>query len=129
MDTFKLHYEILSICESLMSARRRIEKLTPEETEQAIELLKRLKEDLKSRNDSSEMNSEVDKSVDIKPERHGHWIRPSTAATRSYKWQCSECQGISHYVYNGGKRNKNCICKFKFCPNCGARMDGKDCEG
>lgn len=65
-------------------------------------------------------------SADVRPERHGYWIRPNAAQTRSYKWKCSECGEISCCVYNGGKYNKNCVCKFLYCPNCGAKMDGKD---
>lgn len=46
MDDFSIHHKILSICEDLMSVRRRIEKLTDAEKELAIALLERLKTDM-----------------------------------------------------------------------------------
>lgn len=50
MDDFAIHHKILSICEDLMSVRRRIEKLTPEETELAIALLEQLATDIENNN-------------------------------------------------------------------------------
>lgn len=77
--------------------------------------------------DTAGVLAEIDRqeTADVRPERHGYWIRP-TAQTRSYKWKCSECGEISCYVYNGGKYNKNCVCKFLYCPHCGEKMDGKE---
>ena len=54
MDNFSIHHKILSICEDLMSVRRRIEKLTPEETELAITILERLKADIENNNRPSQ---------------------------------------------------------------------------
>lgn len=42
MDSFDLHYKILSICEHLMQARRKIDSMTDEERKIAVSLLKRL---------------------------------------------------------------------------------------
>lgn len=52
MDEFATCHKILSICEDLMSARRRIEQLTPEETEYAVIILEKLLNDVKSNKDS-----------------------------------------------------------------------------
>ncbi|MEZ3452758.1 MAG: hypothetical protein K1W17_00100 [Oscillospiraceae bacterium] len=53
LDYFSLHHKILSICEDLMSVRRRIEKLTPAEMEYAITILERLKKDIENNNITS----------------------------------------------------------------------------
>lgn len=53
MDEFIIHHKILSICEDLMSVRRRIEKLTPAEIECAITILERLKKDIENNNITS----------------------------------------------------------------------------
>lgn len=63
---------------------------------------------------------------DVSPIVHGHWIRPIIAQERSYKWQCSVCGQIACCVFNGGKRSKKAVCKFAYCPNCGAKMDGEE---
>lgn len=48
MDEFILHHRILSICEDLMSARRKIEKLTPAEMDQAVSIMERLIADMEN---------------------------------------------------------------------------------
>ena len=50
-------------------------------------------------------------TVDAVPVRHGKWMLGVSL------WYCSECG--SSYSYGD----------YAFCPNCGARMDGKDGEG
>ena len=70
--------------------------------------------------------SEYTPAADVAPVRHGHWIRPDVPNTRSYKWQCSECGQIAYWLHYGNRGNKNIICKYSYCPNCGAKMDGKD---
>ncbi len=48
MDIFIIHHKILSICEDLMSARRKIEKLTPTEMDYAVSILERLLADMEN---------------------------------------------------------------------------------
>ena len=64
-------------------------------------------------------------TVDAKPVRHGYWID----AYKNYETaKCSEC-GCSYEVTFEG--NANAVLWdgfnefFKFCPNCGAKMDAK----
>lgn len=54
----------------------------------------------------------------IDPVKHGHWVRDGID-----KWRCSVCGIGNNYAYawsvNGGENLQD-----KYCPNCGARMDG-----
>ena len=57
-------------------------------------------------------------AADVAPVRHGCWERviPSKSAAKwSTKVSCSNC-------HNAG------YTRYKFCPNCGCRMDGGDDE-
>lgn len=54
-------------------------------------------------------------AADVAPVRHGHWFESSMSftdgLTRLYGYKCSECSGF-------------CVGESRYCPNCGARMDG-----
>lgn len=54
-------------------------------------------------------------AVDAEPVRHGRWIQVKTAPSYHY---CSYCKSTH-------KMSKSCnkYVLFKYCPNCGARMD------
>ena len=56
--------------------------------------------------------------ADVVPVRHGAWerhfSRPNVYA--DLYWHCSAC---------GGKKADSWADKFKYCPDCGARMDGE----
>ncbi len=54
MDEFIIHHKILSICEDLMSARRKIEKLNPAEMDYDISILERLLADMENNKHSSQ---------------------------------------------------------------------------
>jgi len=64
-------------------------------------------------------------AADVNPERHGRWSDEMVAVNEEavgyhnddvrFGFQCSECGGVLNY-------------KTKYCGNCGAKMDGKDCE-
>ena len=48
--------------------------------------------------------------------RHGHWIESKIPCER---YVCSECGGAAwYYDYKGD------VAKSRYCPNCGAKMDG-----
>ena len=51
-------------------------------------------------------------TADVEPVRHGPWINDIGYAG----WTCSECGD-----HEGNKTDK-------YCPNCGARMDGEEQE-
>jgi hypothetical protein len=62
-------------------------------------------------------------AVDAESVSHGRWIREDeTQALLSVMWHCSKCEiplemnGIYTPIGAG----------YKYCPNCGAKMDGKE---
>lgn len=48
-------------------------------------------------------------TVEVEPVKHGQWKRIESNGNQRY--QCSKCNGVVNYT-------------SKFCPHCGARMDG-----
>ena len=63
-------------------------------------------------------------AADVAPVRHGHWIGEgdgyADGALVYDVWHCSECD----YCIDDGTDNPDCLPKY--CPNCGAKMDGGD---
>ena len=58
-------------------------------------------------------------AADVAPVRHGRWKeRKSLHAEGGIVAKCSACQKDVQYLGN----------PLKFCPNCGAKMDGVDDE-
>ena len=54
-------------------------------------------------------------TADVAPVRHGRWIkRKSLHAESGIVAKCSDCQRDVQYLGN----------PLKYCPNCGAKMDG-----
>lgn len=64
-----------------------------------------------------ELETEIRKlpTLDAKEVKHGEWIDTGDEIldTIYSGWKCSECG----YIFCGNK--------FKFCPDCGAKMDGR----
>ena len=61
-------------------------------------------------------------AADVAPVKHGHWIPLDDYFEDA---QCSECGDA--LVIGDCSFNDFCEC-YKFCPNCGAKMDGGDNE-
>lgn len=57
---------------------------------------------------------ETAETADVQEVRHGKWISNELGG---YKWAyyCSECGWLDGYPFNE---------RHKYCPNCGAKMDG-----
>lgn len=54
-------------------------------------------------------------TVDAEPVRHGHWIKPTVIDGRAFNIpHCSVCNEVPCGVDE----------HTKYCPNCGAKMDG-----
>lgn len=58
-------------------------------------------------------------AADVQEVKHGRWEKHETHSGAFEFWFCSECDRSGGYSINPG---------FNYCPNCGAKMDGKDGE-
>ena len=58
-------------------------------------------------------------SVNLQP-KTGHWIEIAQYSDGNHKIECSECE--SHIFDRGHANSFNVKNKYKYCPNCGARM-------
>ena len=54
----------------------------------------------------------------------GHWIEVAKYSDGKHKIECSEC---GNYIFDRGHANsQNVKDKYKYCPNCGAKMEEAD---
>ena len=64
------------------------------------------------------------KDIDVRENVKGEW-KPKTPLSKSYRFVCSVCGGTAYYCSGScastRDRVKN-ICKYNYCPNCGADM-------
>ena len=56
-------------------------------------------------------------TIEAEPVRHGEWVHTDKAASWKCKDECGEC----HY-HTADRVDLSCL---NYCPNCGAKMDGK----
>ena len=54
-------------------------------------------------------------SDDVSPVRHGRWMN-ANSRPKTYWRKCTACGGLAYFCGIG--------CSYKYCPNCGAMMDG-----
>ena len=67
-------------------------------------------------------------TVDAEPVVHGRWIIKDNPGTGWYRVTCSECgEDVTSVAPVIGFFPKAKV-TWDFCPNCGAKMDGKDGE-
>lgn len=57
-------------------------------------------------------------AADVVEVRHGEWLLEQEPDGKPYCFHCSVCDNDFHYI--GIKT------AFDYCPNCGAKMDGKE---
>lgn len=62
-------------------------------------------------------------AADVAPVVRGRWIRPHWK-NNNYCCDCSECGGEA--MHRDYQWDKNGV--YPICPNCGAKMDGGQCE-
>ena len=55
---------------------------------------------------------------------HGHW-KEEDKLPRSSKFRCSVCDGLAYFVQPTRDETWEKCCPYKYCPNCGAKMDGE----
>ena len=58
-------------------------------------------------------------SDDVATVRHGRWMN-ANSRPKTYWRRCTTCGGLAYFCGIG--------CSYKYCPNCGCRMDGGDDE-
>lgn len=58
-------------------------------------------------------------TIDAVPVVHGQWLRENIRP-KSYLRACSMCKKTAYFCGEG--------CSYKYCPNCGAKMDAKDMD-
>ena len=54
----------------------------------------------------------------------GHWIEIAQYSDAKHKIECSECG--NHIIDRGHANSFNVKNKYKYCPNCGCRMESED---
>lgn len=59
----------------------------------------------------------IDYMPTVDPEEHGHWVED-----RYYNLKCSKC-GERSLCYFDEEELEYFLCRSKYCPNCGAKMD------
>lgn len=63
-------------------------------------------------------------TADVQEVKHAHWVKGET--DRKY---CSNCHEVNPYYFKETPENKGIYLinwDSLYCPNCGAKMDGKD---
>ena len=63
------------------------------------------------------------KALEQEP-KTGHWIEIAQYSDGKHKIECSECE--SHIFDRGHANSFNIKNKYKYCPNCGARMESEE---
>ena len=58
-------------------------------------------------------------AADVATVRHGRWMN-ANSRPKTYWRRCTACGGLAYFCGIG--------CSYKYCPNCGCRMDGGDDE-
>lgn len=65
-------------------------------------------------------------AVDVAPVRHGHWIEYGENKDGTHNMRCSKCgAGLKSKGHANSYYTKH---KYRYCHNCGARMDGESDE-
>lgn len=61
-------------------------------------------------------------TVDVVEVRHGRWMPVEYTYFGAKRYECSECRDDEFW------KKRFVVHKENYCPNCGAKMDGKDEE-
>ena len=62
-------------------------------------------------------------SADVQPVRHGKWEEENSRPS-SWAFYCSECKRTAYDPQPHRMKGFVKRCRYAYCPNCGARMDG-----
>ena len=69
----------------------------------------------------------IEEQPTINPVKHGRWIEENRRP-KSSQFYCSECHRIAYDIQPNRVKGWVKRCRYAFCPNCGAKMDGDDDE-
>ena len=58
----------------------------------------------------------LSETIDAAPVKHGRWLN-ANSRPKTYERICTACGGGAYFCGIG--------CSYKYCPNCGAKMDGE----
>lgn len=61
-------------------------------------------------------------TLDYAPVKRGEWERMDVYCNHSREFKCTACKNSVFYDHFTR------FCEYDFCPNCGAKMDGKEHE-
>ena len=64
-------------------------------------------------------------AVDAAPVVHGRWEREPASY---WRWTPSGAVDVTRTTYRCGLCGRGTAVKSNYCPNCGAKMDGGECE-
>lgn len=72
------------------------------------------------------LNDAFEHAPTIEERKTGKWIAKDERI-KSQRFCCSVCGGVAYQPWRGCRYDRSkTICRFKFCPNCGARMRESD---
>ena len=68
-------------------------------------------------------------TVDVAPVKHGHWVYNQNGHDWGLgAWECSLCHSVNNNLPIDKRFSPYVYAGSKYCPNCGAKMDGGDRE-
>lgn len=72
-------------------------------------------------------------AIEALERKRGEW-KPKTPLSKSYRFVCSVCGGTAYYCSGSCasvRNNVKNVCRYNFCPNCGAdmRVKGENNDG
>ena len=69
-------------------------------------------------------NESLDKAIEaLENQKTGHWIEMNTNPDGTHNMYCSNCN--IYQKFKGHTNSYNARTKLKYCPNCGAKMEGE----
>lgn len=64
---------------------------------------------------------------DVAPVKHGHWVYNQNGLDWSLgAWECNLCHSVNNNLPSDKRFSPYVYAGSKYCPNCGAKMNGGD---
>lgn len=69
-------------------------------------------------------------TVDVAPVKHGHWAYNQNGLDWGLgAWECNLCHSVNNNLPSEKRFSPYVYAGSKYCPNCGAKMDGGENNG